>query len=354
MKNKLGLIFIATLSILLNGCASQNRITCSEANNIQPYCGYQNPEDLVTTPDDKLILVSEMGEFMLDTPGSLSLFDLSSKQKQEIDISWQNPGASWGDSSCEAPSAELFSPHGIDLMTRNDGKYQLLVVNHGGRESVEFFQLAQTSGQWSLNWKGCALPPEDPFINDVAGLQDGGFLVTHMWNKHIPFEEIATMLVEGVSTGWVWEWNQDSGFTKLAGSTQQMPNGIAVSKDNKKVFINIYMGNKTIKLDRESGQIEGEFHVRQPDNISIDKNGNLWVASHQHDPINETCNEVKEGPCLLPFVIVKADSETMEAKEVLSQEGLPMGYATVAIPVGDRLYMGSAHGDRIISAPLPD
>jgi hypothetical protein len=354
MRNMPYLMFMATLSILLSACASQNENACTASNNILPYCGYQNPEDLVTTPDDKKILVSEMGTFMLDTPGSLSLFDLASKQKEEIGINWQNAGTNWGDSHCKIPSAELFSPHGIDLMTRVDGKHQLLVVNHGGRESVEFFQLSQKSGQWALNWKGCALPPEDPFINDVAGLLDGGFLVTHMWNKHIPFEEVATMLVEGVSTGWVWEWNQDSGFTKLAGSVQQMPNGIAVSKDNKKVFINIYMGNKTIKLDRESGTIEGEFAVRQPDNVSIDKQGNLWVASHQHDPINETCNDVTEGPCLLPFVIVRANSETMEAEEVISQEGLPMGYATVAIPVGDRLFMGSAHGDRIISAPLPE
>jgi secreted PhoX family phosphatase len=95
-----------------------------------------------------------------------------------------------------------------------------------------------------------------------------------------------------------------------------MPNGITVSKDNSKVFINIYMGNKTIKLDRKTGLVEAEFKVQQPDNVSIDAQGNLWVASHRQDPINETCDDVKEGPCLLPFVIVRADSETMEAKEV--------------------------------------
>ena len=346
-------ILLIASSVLLGGCVAQQAVTCAESNNLIPYCGFQNPEDLVLTPDGRQILVSEMGTFMLDTPGSLSLFDLASKQKNPLDISWQLTGENWGDTDCAVPVNKLFSPHGIDLMVRADGKHQLLVVNHGGRESVEFFQLSETDGNWGLNWKGCAQPPEDPFINDVAGLLDGGFLVTHMWNKHIPFEEVATMLVGGASTGWVWEWNQSSGFTKLAGSTQQMPNGITVSKDNSKVFINIYMGNKTIKLDRKTSVIEGEFKVRQPDNISIDEQGNLWVASHRQDPINETCDDVKEGPCLLPFVIVRADSETMEAKEVLSQEGLPMGYATVAIPVGDRLYMGSAHGDRIISAPLP-
>jgi hypothetical protein len=353
IKNSNVILLIVT-AILLGGCVSQEVISCSESNNLIPYCGFQNPEDLVLTPDGKQIIVSEMGTFMLDTPGSLSLFDLPSKQKMPLDISWQSTGEVWGDSDCSVPEGKIFSPHGIDLITRDDGKHQLLVVNHGGRESVEFFQLSELDNKWVLNWKGCAIPPEDPFINDVAGLQNGGFLVTHMWNKHLPFEEVVEMITAGVSTGWVWEWSPRSGFTKVAGSTQQMPNGIVVSKDNTKAFINIYIGNKTIKLDLESGQIEGEVAVQQPDNVSIDGQGNLWIASHRHDPINETCDDVKEGPCLLPFVIVRADSETMQAKEVLSQVGLPMGYATVAIPVGNRLYMGSAHGDRIISAPLPE
>lgn len=173
-----------------------------------------------------------------------------------------------------------------------------------------------------------------------------------MWDKSLPFEEVAEKLTNGSNTGWVWEWSPQNGFSKLAGSHQLMPNGITISKDNRKVFVNIYMGNKTIKIDRESGKVEAEFAVRQPDNVSIDKDGTLWVASHQHDPIKENCNEVKEGPCLLPFKIIKADSHTMEAEVVLSQAGLPMGYATVAIPVGDRLFMGSADGDRIISTPL--
>lgn len=350
------LFLLAIFGLLLTACDSRqtSQVSCNPEKGMTPYCGFQNPEDLVEVPDGRQLLVSEMGAFMQDTPGFLSLFDLAKKQRLPIAINWKNEKGRWGDASCLAPNPAMFSPHGIDLMQRTDGLHQLLVVNHGGRESIEFFELALTGNSWQLSWRGCATPPEDPFINDVVGLNDGGFFVTHMWNKTLSFEEIADKLVNGVNTGWVWEWNPDAGFSKLAGSDQLMPNGITISKDNRKIFVNIYMGNKTIKIDRESGTVEAEFAVRQPDNISIDKNGILWVASHQHDPINETCNDVKEGPCLLPFVIVRADSNTMKAEVVLSQAGQPMGYATVAIPVGKKLFMGSAHGDRIISAPLPD
>jgi hypothetical protein len=326
-----------------------DHLSCNPTNGMTQYCGFTNPEDMVIIADGSKLLVSEMGVFMQDSPGSLSLLDLTSRQKQSIKIIWAREGESWGDNHCPKPQSSLFSPHGIDLMTRNDGKEQLLVVNHGGRESVEFFELIQLNNEWQLNWKGCALPPDDPFINDVAGLSDGGFLVTHMWNKNQAYLMLIFKYLVGINTGWVWEWQPLHGFIKLAGSSGIAPNGIVVSDDNSKVYINLYGDNKTIKIDRHTGLLEGEFEVQQPDNITLDEDGNLWVASHNHNPITQDCAEVIEGPCLLPFEIVKADSKSMQTEVILSHHGAPTGYSTVALKVGDNIYMGSAHGDRIVS-----
>jgi hypothetical protein len=330
------------------------KVTCEPLVGMTPYCGFKNPEDLIPVPGGEKLLVSEMGEFMLDTPGALSLFDIETGGREALMINWQNSGDTWGEKTCMAPDQALFSPHGIDFMTRTDGRHELLVVNHGGREAVEFFELIDSNGIWQLDWKGCALPPEDPFINDVAALNDGGFFVTHMWNKSPSFEDTVAKLMAGENTGWVWEWQAETGFTKVPGSQQMMPNGITVSRDpnNTKLFVNIYMASKTIKIDRATGEVEAEFKVQQPDNITIDDDGNLWVASHKHDPIAQTCNEVKSGPCLLPFEIVKANAETMVAEVVLSHDGEPMGYSTVALNFGGKIYMGSAHGDRIVSVEL--
>jgi len=328
---------------------SQN-VSCDPAAGLTPYCGFKNPEDLVIVPGGEYLLASEMGEFMIHPPGDLVLMDLATGERHEIDINWRTE-EQWGAADCPAPAAELFSPHGIDLMQRTDGRQQLLVVNHGGREAVEFFELAKSADIWKLQWRGCAVPPGDPFINDVAGLQDGGFFVTHMWNKSIPFEKVAEQLIAGDKIGWVYEWQADTGFVQVPGSVEQMPNGIAVSADNSKIFVNIYMANKTIRIDRASGEVEGSFSVQQPDNITVDESGALWVASHKHDPINQTCTE--PGVCLLPFEVVKANPDTLETEIVLSHEGAPMGYATVALKVGDKIYMGSAHGDRLASYPIP-
>jgi hypothetical protein len=361
-QNFIPFLSVLILTLTLTSC-SKNSLTadgkldtlnCDPSHGMTPLCGFTNPEDLVIIADGTKLLVSEMGIFMQDTPGSLSLLDIASGQKQSIKIIWENKGETWGDNLCPQPQTSLFSPHGIDLMTRTDGKEQLLVVNHGGREAVEFFELSQLNKQWQLHWKGCALPPDDPFINDVAGLKDGGFLVTHMWDKNQPYLMLILKYLVGINTGWVWEWQPQGGFNKLAGSSGSGPNGIVVSADNSKIYVNLYGDNKTIKIDRLTGLLEDEFEVQQPDNITLDEEGNLWVASHKHNPITQDCADVVAGPCLLPFEIVKADAKTMQTEVVLSHQGAPTGYSTVALKVGNNIFMGSAHGDRIVSFMLPN
>lgn len=343
---------LAEESGLFQPAVAKELLDCQPGADMTIHCGYKNPEDLVALPDDNYLIVSEMGEFLTDAPGTLSLLNLSSGERESLTVAWSEPETMLGDASCPSPDTAAFSPHGIDLTTLVDGTLQLLVVNHGKRESIEFFEVTQSDGAWRLSWRGCALPPGDPFINDVAGLKSGGFLVTHMWDKTTAFDEVARKLFAGESTGWVYEWQRDQGFSKMPGSDELMPNGIAVSPDDAKVFVNIYFANKTIKLDRSSGIKEGEFAVQQPDNITVDEDGDLWVASHKNDPIGQTCALVTEGPCLLPFEVIKADSDTMQSEVFLSHDGAPMGYVTVALKVGDRVFMGSAHGDRVVSTPI--
>jgi hypothetical protein len=326
-------------------------IACATVAGMTPICGFHNPEDLAVVPGGEFLLVSEMGAFMTHEPTTIALLDIANSQRLPLQINWQTTEPRWGDAACVAPEAGKFSPHGIDLMTRADGRHQLLVVNHGD-EQVEFFELVAAGANSRLDWKGCAKPGNDAYMNDVASLNDGGFFVTHMWNKSTPFETVVAQLTAGEKVGWVWEWQAATGFTKLPGSDELMPNGITTNKDNTKLFINIYMANKTIKVDRLTGTVEGEVSVRSPDNVVIDADGNLWIASHLHDPINDRCADGQPGPCLLEFQIIKANSADMTSEVALQHKGEPMGYATVALPHNGRLYMGSAHGDRVASIAL--
>lgn len=344
---------LAAGSALPQPTVATELLSCEPVAGMTPYCGYQNPEDLVHIPDTELLIVSEMGEFMADSPGALSLLNMTTGSRQTPAIDWSadttGPESNWGDANCARPDVAALSPHGIDLTRRTDGELALLVVNHGGRESVEFFAVAQNG---DLSWRGCALPPDDPFINDVAARTDGGFYVTQMWNKSSEFGEVAATLQAGKPTGWVWAWTPDDGFSELPGTNAQMPNGIALSPDNSTLYVNVYFGGGTFAVNLADQTRIGDIQARQPDNVTVAANGDVWIASHQHDPIGQACTQVTAGPCLLPFQIVRADAKTLEREVVIDHNGAPMGYATVALKVGERLYMGSAHGDRIVSVNL--
>ena len=62
--------------------------------------------------------------------------------------------------------------------------------------------------------------------------------------------------------------------------------------------------------------------------------------------------QLRAGPCLLPYDVIKVDPASMKSEVVLKENGPPMGYATVALKVGDRVFMGSAHGDRVASRAI--
>ena len=340
---------LAAGSVLPQPVVATELLSCEPMAGMTPSCGFQNPEDLVHIPGTDLLIVSEMGEFMADSPGDLSLLNMNTGRRETLTIDWSASEPTWGDGDCPAPDAAALSPHGIDLVTRDDGALALLVVNHGKRESVEFFAVGQDG---DLAWKGCALPPEDPFINDVAARRDGGFYTTHMWNKSASFESNVAALRAGKPTGWVWAWTPTDGFSRVAGSDDLMPNGLALSPDESKLYVNVYMGSRTFALDLQFNERIAQTDVRQPDNVSVDEDGALWIASHQHDPIGQACTQVTQGPCLLPFHVVKVDPGTFEPEVVLNHDGPPMGYATVALRVGDRVYLGTAHGDRVVRIDL--
>ncbi len=87
------------------------------------------------------------------------------------------PRKDWGDPACPGLVGDMLVPHGISLAKRSGGAMELYVVNHGGRQSMEMFELKPEAGSWSLVWHGCV--PATQEYNDVAALPDGGFIATH-------------------------------------------------------------------------------------------------------------------------------------------------------------------------------
>lgn len=349
---------LLALAALGCGGGAEPIVSCDPVGPARPICGFQNPEDLELLPDGKHLLVGEFGSMEGGRAGALSLLDLASEARTVLYRGGQGgsvePG--WGDPGCPgAPPAEM-SPHGIHLSRRADGRLQLLVVNHGGREAVELFEPSDSGAGWALAWRGCALAPEGSWLNDVVALPEGGFLVTHMLPKRtgaLQVFEYAKAAALGMRTGHVLEWQPGRGMAVLPGSETVFPNGIALSADGGTIFLNSSIGGKVLRIERASGRLQGSAPVPGADNSSWAPDGRLLVASFV-GPLWETlsCDGIERGSCPVAFEIVAVDPETLAVETLYRGGGAPMGAGTVGLRVGDELFVGSFAGDRILRVAL--
>lgn len=345
------------LFVSLSACSGGDPIlTCEDDGNAHPICGFQNPEDLALLDDGQTVVVSQYGSMTEDKSGSLALFDLDSESlrvvfpRADVDETPVEPVAlaGWGDPQCPGPPGLEFNPHGLDLATRPDGKQQLLVVNHGGRESVEFFEVTHRAGVWSIDWRGCAVPPGEAYFNDVVALPDGGFLATHMMPRTNAMWGMLRASL-GANTGSVYEWQPGRGYASLPGTEAPFPNGIEISPDGQRIYVNLYTIGEIRSYDRATGELLGSVEVASPDNLSWAQDGRLLVASHNGTFGDQrVCMTLDGGSCPMAFAILAIDPVDWNREVLYENAGPPMGGGTVAIDIGDGLLIGTFAGDRVL------
>jgi hypothetical protein len=347
-----GTVSAVVCALSLLGCGAPVPITSCEPIGIAtPLCGFQNPEDLALLPGERHVLVSEYGESG-ERAGRISLLDLASNGHTSLFAGAQPvaPGP-WGAADCSGPPSKAFSPHGIHLAQRADGLLQLLVVNHGGRESVEMFEVMRDGERWQLAWRGCAMAPDD-MLNDVVALPKGGFLVTRFGpkSKLSALLTLSKAMLFGGDTGWVYEWSRERGFSELPGTRAAGSNGIELSADGEKIFLNLTLANEVRRIDRRTGTIEARASVQQPDNSTWRSDGRLLVASLRGKARDlVSCSGLERGSCPMPFAIVALDPVTMATETVYEGgPGTPSGAATVGLEAGGALLVGSYASDRIV------
>lgn len=353
-------LVIAALAIaapaLLGSHLARAEEPCNPAGNVHFICGAMNVEDLVQIPGTKWIIGSGFAGGGAPV-GKLHLIDSQTKKwtalfpgaapKMEFDK------AAYG--GCPgAPDLAKFSSHGLNIKANSDGTDTLYVVNHGGREAIEFFTLDPKGAEPSVTWVGCAVMPAHTWPNSVAPLPDGGMVVTDMFDpgdKQAPDKMNA-----GETTGAVYEWHAQGGFKLVPNSQMSGDNGIEVSRDGNWIYVAAWGNKEVVRLSREGGSAQratlpAGFLV---DNLRWAPDGKLLVTG-QDVPAKEVfaCFESKNERCTQPWRVLRWDTEAMKIEPVLSETGNPeFGDATVALEMGNEFYIGTFRGDRIAYLPI--
>ncbi len=348
----------ASILIALTGVAWAQRgpqapqpalMECGTHGDVEILCGTRSPEDLEPTPDGKYLIVSQFVNGRGGGGGAgLVLFDLAKKTYSPIPITAE-PRKDWSDAACPGPVGDKMVPHGISLGKRTGGVMQLYVVNHGGRQSIEMFELKQAGGNWTLVWHGCAVTMAE--FNDVAVLPDGGFIATHPTSLMTPggTQGNNADLMSGKPSGEVARWTPGKGETELPGTREGYPNGVLVSADGRTMYFNAWTAKEVHKYDLKEGKETGVVKLDfMPDNITWTRDRKMLAAGVKG--ARGDCPAGSGTPCGQQFGVAEIDPAKMEAKTVFDSQGKGalISGVSVALQVGDAIYIGAFQGDRLV------
>jgi hypothetical protein len=355
-----GVVSVAMLLFSVSALAQAADADCDAAGAYAFVCGPKNAEDMVHVPGTKWILASSLAPV-----GAIYLVDAEQKTweelypgtapraQQDMELYGACPGV---------PDPQTFATHGLNLRPAHEGRSTLYVVGHGGREAIEVFDVDARGAAPALTRKGCLLTPDGLAANSVASFPDGSLLVTIPLRAGIPISDG----LAGKPTGGVYAWSPgDAGFTQVEGTDMPYANGIEVSGDGDEFYVaSSGLLNVTAFSNTNPARIlrRTETLMFLPDNLHMDARGRLLTAGlHIDDPV---CGNLKQSDefdfqafmtCPRAFTVWAIDPASMQGRALATgPANEKFSNITMALPVGDELWIGTFAGDRIAWRPISD
>jgi hypothetical protein len=296
-------------------------------------CGVSAPEDLVRMGDDWAVASAYAA------PGGVTLIRLDDRMvltAYPAESARERLDAATYPDCPGPPDADAFTTHGVYVAPGSGPMHKLFVVGHGARESIEIFDVDTRGAMPAVTWIGCVIAPDPIGLNSVRALPDGGFLTTNFLPRGTPMQE----MMDGTENGELWEWHTDTGWEIVPGSEASGANGVELSDDGETIYVAAWGSQSFFTLSRNGTppareEIDLGFRI---DNIHWAEDGRLISA----------------GQVGQDWRVALIDPETLEVEEIYRQDDMPgFGGGTVALEVGDEIWVGSYRGDRIAVVPRP-
>ncbi len=346
-------VAIGSVFLSSGSTARAAEAACSPVKDVHFICGVTNVEDFIAVPGTQWVFGSDLAAA---PPGHLYLFDTKTHRAHHIEPSSMNLDKKRFP-DCPGPiDPAKFVSHGVDLTPPRNGKATLYVVNHGGRESVEAFDVDLTKGAPKIAWVGCVVAPPKFWPDAVAALPDGGMIVTSLWDPTDPNR--VQKLSNGEVVGALDEWHAGKGWSPVPGSEGMSgPNGVIVSPDGKTVFIGVWSGHNITRIKLGGGKPEVKSVPTKilTDNVRWSPDHKTVYAGGQDATVKQVleCFESSKENCDVPFKIYAMDPESMKLKDLVPSGvyGV-LGAGTGAIRNGNELWVSTFRADRIGIFPM--
>lgn len=347
VKTRIVTVLAGLAVSLLPGQTASGRTSPSEA--VKPIA-LPNVEDMAVLPGGRWLIASSMHSDDVK-PGLYAVETATTRFEQLYPGpaagsggASPRPAAGGARSACPAElAAGEFSGHGISYRPTSARGGLLYVVNHGGRESIEIFdvELPRTArAAPKLTWKDCILAPAGTVGNAVAWTRDGRIYAT------------VTPVVNGTPrTGDIRYWAPSGGWTTVPGSAVEVPTGIAVAPDNSKIYVTSFPNRKVIEITLGAAPARREVAVKfGADNLSLARDGAILAGGLDGNPadIMRGCPASNSPTCRFTGYAARIDPRSLKVSCTLE---LGPTVTTTATQVGNMLWFGSSRAPRIWRAP---
>jgi hypothetical protein len=331
---------------------------CAPAGGLKFICGIQNPEDLALIPNTRWMITSSMA-----AGGGLHLVDTGKKEAQAFFSA--SSGANQDKilyGNCPGPvDVNKASFHGLSLRPARNSHYKLYATQHGSRESIEVFDIDATGATPKATWVGCVTMPGKMAANSVSSFSDGSILATVLT---LPDKNFADSLIQK-NTGAVFLWKPDTaGFIQIPGTELPSNNGIDVAPDDSEFYVVSSGAKQIVAFSRDNparALRRAQFTEFTPDNVHWTADGKLISAGMiENEPAcggpvkADAKGAVNLTGCARGTMAASVDPRTMKVTEVLRTPAIrSFSMASSALPVGDEIWIGSFHADRLAYRPAP-
>lgn len=322
--------------------------SCAPDGDMHYVCGIEAVEDLVRIDETRWLLGSGLGG--PDRPGTLVLIDTRAKQAEILfpaSGAKVAPDAKRFPGCTTPPDPTKFNAHGIAIRPAGNGDKEFLVVNHGGREAIEFFRVGMGGSKPALTWLGCVLMPPDTSINSLDSLPDGGFVATQFY---VPSKGGIGAVFAREITGGLLEWHPGGPVTRIAGTELSGANGILLADGGRVMYVAAWGTRELVRFERTGDTVTRRVVPMDfaPDNLRLTRDGKLLVAGQKFVAR-------REGPAGLDgWTVAVVDPETLAVTKLREVDGTaPFQGVSSALEVGDDIWVGPFRGDRIAWFPKP-
>ncbi len=242
--------------------------------------------------------------------------------------------------------------HGLSLRPAGAGRYTVYATNHGGRESIEVFEIDMRarSAVPPVTWVGCVPLPDKLAANSVAAFTDGTLVATVLILPGMTFEDAFA----GRNTGVVLMWTPGTpGFRRLAGTEMSANNGIETSPDDQEFYVVSTTTKRVVAFSRANpGKPLRTAQLKEfgPDNVRWTSDNKLITAGMiDNEPSCGGPPKTEAGiRCPRGYVAATIDPKTMAVTEIARGPATPSFTGTaIAMRAGDELWLGSFNADRL-------